>query len=298
MKFDLRAIAIAVSMLIAGCGGGGGSTSTGATAPGTGTAPTPAVPSTPSLAGVATYSSTRGDYSIARTATGFTVTERRTNSPTTVSGANAIRFADITINLGIGNKALALGSARLNPLIELTMAILNRVPDADTLSAGIDRLQAGQSMTQIADSLLAEAVQAPAVSGYSASMLNSEFVAAVYKNVFRRSGVTAPASTDIEKWASRIDKGGISRGALVLAMLDAARSGSGELATGTVTQLLDNKIAMGDFFAVQQGIVYNSAEEALTRTSAIAQAITATDIAAAKDMIGFADASFNLVASK
>lgn len=291
MKHSSLAMAIAVGLLVIGCGGGGGGGSGGNTTPGTPSTETPV------QAGVASFSGGRPDYSVARVGAGFSVTDRRTNGVTSVSGANAIRFSDLTINLGIGDKAVALGATRLKSLIELYMACLGRVPEADSLVTGIGQLMAGQTMTQVADRLYAEAILLPAVSGFSASMIHTEFVEAVYKNVFGRFGDTAPASADVATWSNRIDKGGISRGALVLEMLEAARAGSPGLASATTIQLLDNKAEVGDYVAVRQGITYNSAADSVARTQAIAAAVTSTDMSAAQILLGFSDASFNLKVS-
>lgn len=292
MKLSLQASAITLCVLMAGCGGGGGGSSS---APVT---PTPPI-TAPVVAGVASFSGSRSDYTITPVTSGYTVTDRRNNSVANVAGATALHFLDMTVNLAIGSKVIAFGSVKA--LIELYAACLNQLPDADGLSFWIDKidpLKGGQTMLQIADSLYAQAILLPAVTGFSELMLNDEFVTAVYKNVFGRSGVTAPTLAEIQNWSSRIDKGGISRGALLLAMLESARSGSGDLAAGAVVQLLDNTLVVSEYFAVQQGINYNSADESLARRVAIAEAVTATDVTAAKGLIGFADASFNLLAGK
>ena len=295
MRLKSCAAAIALSVIMAGCGGGGGENVAPADPSPT---PVPVVP------GVASFPASRGDYTIARVAADFTVTDRRSNAVVKVTGARAIRFSDMTINLTIGEKAVAFGMANVRPLIELYIAFLKQVPDADSLSSWIDRLKGGLTMAQAADDLHAQAIVVPAVSvsGYSDSMLNDEFVRAVYKGVFGRFDDTAPTLTEVQVWSSRIDKvdivNGISRGALVREMLAAARSGSGDLASAPTVQLLDNKIAVGEYFAAQQGINYNVAEESLARRVAIAAAVTATDVTSAQGMIGFADASFNLIAGK
>lgn len=302
MKHGSVAMAVAVSLVIMGCGGGGG----GGTASNSGGSPPPTAPSTggitttPVVAGVASYSASRADFSITRAGSGLTLFNRHLNATSQVSGANAIRFSDITINLGIGDKAMAVDAARLKSLIELYMAFLKRVPDADGLSTWIDQLNAGQTMAQIAERLHAEAVLAPDVTGMSASMLHSEFVNAVYKDVFGLAGSSAPTASDLAYWASRIDKGGdlfMQRGALVVAMLNAARAGYPGLSSAAVVSLLDNRADMGDYVAVQQGVNYNSAEESLSRRKAIAAAVTSTDKAVALSLLGFSDNTFNLKAA-
>ena len=296
MRINSLAMAVAIGLLLAGCGGGGGGGGGGGSSPATGT-PTTGEPATsaPVVGGVATYAGSRSDYSIVRTSSGFTVTEKRNNSVTTVTGATSIRFSDMAINLGIGDKAVVFGAERLKSLIELYTAFMNRVPEANSLSAWIDQAQAGQSMAQIADRLHAEAILVPAASGLSAAMTHSEFVTAVYKNVFGRYGDTAPSPAEVASWASRIDKGGdLTRGGLVITMLAATRAAPGEPGNAAVIQLLDNKADVGDYVAVRNGVTYNAAEESVVRTKAIAAAVTTTDKSAAMAQLGFADTAFNL----
>lgn len=237
-----------------------------------------------------TFSGSRADYSIGRAVTGYTVTDKRTGGETNVSTAiKTLRFSDITINLTAGTEAANMGAAGVDALIDLYIASLGRVPDADSLVSLILRQVAGATMAQFADELYAAAILHPALTGYSASITKtSDFVEAVYKNAFGRTGATAPTAGEVATWSARIDTDGISRGALIREMVNAARSGGGAVVT-----LLNNRLAVGRFFAVEQGININSADESLNRRTAIA-ATASTDIDAAKALIGFTDASLNL----
>lgn len=283
MKLNSLAMALAIGLLIAGCGGGGGGT--------TSSAPPASIPVE---AGVANFSGLRGEYSIVRVNNDVAVTNLSSNSASTVRGAQVLRFTDMRVTLGIADKAVTFGAYKTKELIEMYMAFLGRVPDADSLGTWIDRMSAGQTMAQVAESLYAEAILAPEVSGYGAAMTTTEFVTAVYKNAFGRFGENAPSVTEVESWANRIGKGGISRAALMLVMLAEARSGTSDLATPGTFQLLENKIAVGDYFAVQQALSYNAAEESVLRTKEIAAAVTPTDFLVAQGKIGFVDAAFNL----
>lgn len=286
MKLKLLALTVAVGILIAGCGGGGGSTDR---------APADSSVTVPVVSGVATFSGNRADYSIGATSSGYTVTSRDSNRASSVTGALYLRFTDMTINLGIANEATIMGRYRTKELIELYMALFNRLPEANTLGTWLDRMRSGQTMAQMAESMYADAVLAPDATGYSASMISTEFVTAVYKQVFGMFGASAPAASDMESWSNRIGKGGISRAALVLAMLEEARGGgTTALAAPSVTALLDNKAAVADYFAVQQGINYNSPDESLAKTKEILAAVTPTNFLTAQGMIGYVDAGFNL----
>jgi|GEM_PF-2553904 len=336
MTFKASVLAVAAGLLTAACGGGGSASSVATQPPGTSTPtnpptgttdpvnPTPVTPPpvtpppvtpppatpppvtpppvtpppvTPAPVVTAAFPGNRGDYSIARSGAGYAVTSRFGGAVTEVTNTQAIRFADLTINLTTGDKALSLAAADRRALLELTMAFLNRLPDADSVVLWIDRYKSGNTLAQIADSLYALAASDPATSGLSASMTSAEFVRTIYKNVFGRSGSALPSDAEVETWASRLGKGGMSRPAVVRAMLDAARSGSGSLADANTVLLLDNKIAVADYFAVQQGITYHTQEETIARTAAMLAAVTSADIAAAKAMTGFSDAMFSLTGS-
>jgi hydrogenase maturation factor len=312
MKFNAIAMAVAIGLLVAGCGGGGGGSSgasggsNGGGSGGGGSGGTGQVEpvtdgpisTAPVVSGVATFAGARGFYRISRVGSDFQVASTRVSNVSLVSGAQFIRFQDIKVNLGIGDKAVAIGPATLKSLIEVYIAFFRRMPDADSVSAAIDQLEGGQALTQIADKFYGQAVLEPALTGFNMGMLNSEFVIAVYKEVFGMTGATAPAAADIESWTSRIDKGGITRGALVVLMLSAAREGYPGLSAADTLALLDNRADVGDYVAVQQGISYNTADESVSRRTAIAAAVTSTDKTVALSMLGFSDTLNLKVAGK
>jgi len=292
MKFDSRAIAVSIALLVAGCGGGGGGGGGGDTSP-------PAQ-NPPVVVDTATFAGTRNDFSIARAGSGYTVTDKRTNAVTNVgSTITTLRFTDITINLTVGSKAATMGSAGVNALVDLYIASLSRVPDADSLASLITRHSAGTTMAQIADELYAQAVVHPALTGYSSAMTKtSDFVEAVYKNAFGRTGATAPTAGDVATWSARIDTDGITRGALILDMVNSARSGSGTLGgDATVVSLLNNKLTVGKYFAIEQGINYNSRDDSRNWRTSISLAVTSSDTTAAITLINMTDTSFNLTAN-
>lgn len=304
MKFDSRAITVAIALLIAGCGGGGGGgggdstsqTPSTPTNPSSNTPPT-TTPTTPVVVDTVTFAGTRADFSIARTGSGYTVTDKRSSVGTPIGSAvTTLQFSDITINMTVGAKAAAMGTTDVNALIDLYMASLSRVPDADTVVSLINRRSAGTTMAQLANEFYAQAILNPTLTGYSSSITKtSDFVEAVYKYAFGRTNATAPTAGEVATWSARIDTNGISRGALILEMVEAARSGRGTLGgDASVVSLINNKLAVGRFVAIEQGVNYVSADESLNRRTSIATAVTPTDINAAKALIGFTDASFNL----
>ena len=245
--------------------------------------------------GIYTLSGSRSTYSLVRVQSGYRITDNSGVLPTAVlNDMQAIQFADVTINLGIGDKSKTIASAHLKRLIELYVAFFNRLPDADGLSYWIDQYRGGLTVNQIAESFYTAAIQYSALTGYTRSMGNSDFVRLIYKNVLGRSGATAPPDEDVQYWSGRMSKGGMSKGELVSTMLDSAHTFDGHATWGWVPKLLDNKIAISEYFTVQQGINYNTPEESIAKTMAIAAAVTSSDITQAKGLVGFSDPTFDL----
>ncbi|MFA9273705.1 MAG: DUF1800 family protein [Candidatus Aquirickettsiella gammari] len=193
-----------------------------------------------------------------------------------------LKFSDISINLGIANKATSISSADLNSLIELYIAYFNRVPDAEGLSYWIDRFQAGMTLDQIGESFYAAAILYSAQTGYSATMSNADFVKIIYKNVLGRP---TPDQEGLTYWSQRLDSGEATRGTLVRTMLNSAHTFKGDVTYGWVAQLLDNKNFVAKDFAVNQGISYISAGDSISKGMTIAATITASDTSVAKGLI-------------
>ncbi|MBI3714117.1 MAG: DUF4214 domain-containing protein [Burkholderiales bacterium] len=241
------------------------------------------------------FGGTRAGYTITKSATGFRVTDQGGFS-VEVGNADAIQFDDMRINLRIGEKANSIAALDLRALIDLYVAFFNRVPDADGLGYWIDQFKAGMSLDQIAQSFYSAALLYSAQTGYDATMSNADFVKLIYKNVLGRSGATAPPDADVQYWANEL-KNGRSKSNLIGVMLTAARSFTNDPTWGWVPQLLDNKVAVANYFAVQQGINYNSPEESILNTIAIVKLISPTNIVSARSLIGVADSGFNLAGS-
>ena len=237
----------------------------------------------------------RAGYAITKTSAGYVVTEVNGGVTTYPLTLQAIQFSDMTVNLTIAGKANAIADSDLQSLIELYIAFFNRVPDADGLEYWIEKRKAGFSIDQIADSFYKAAVQYSALTGYSPTMSSNDFVRLIYKNVLGRSGETAPPDADVQYWANELGSGRASKGALVRTILSSAHSFVNDSSWGWVASLLNNKYALAYFLAVQQGVNYNTAEESLSKTMAIAAAITPTDINVARANVGYSDPGLNLV---
>jgi hypothetical protein len=72
----------------------------------------------------------------------------------------------------------------------------------------------------------------------------------------------------------------------VSTILDAAHTFKNDATYGWVANLLDNKIALAQIFAVNLALNYNTPGESITQGMKIAAAVTPTDIQAAIQLIG------------
>ena len=207
----------------------------------------------------------------------------------TLQNIERLVFSDMSVNLGIAQKAATIPLATLRTLEELYVGFFNRVPDADGLSYWIDQIVGGKTINQVGDAFYVVAAQYASLTGYSATMSNADFIKVVYKNVLGRSSVDQGG---LDYWGKALDSGTSTRGALVASILTSAHGFKGDKDYGTVADLLDNKLTVATAFAIEQDLSDNTAETAIVRGMAIAAAVTATDILAALKLIGVADTGF------
>jgi hypothetical protein len=242
----------------------------------------------------ALYSGGRSSYTIGRGADGrVTATAKTgTDGTDTLTNVERLKFTDKTINLTVGDTAKTVTAAQLNSVVELYIAYVNRVPDADGMQYWINQLKAGQSLNQIGESFYGAALQFSSLTGYSTNMSNGDFVTVVYKNVLGRS---TPDAEGLAYWSTELASGRASRGTLVSSMLNSAHTFKGNAQFGFVADLLDNKIAVGKTFAIENGLVYNTPEDSISQGMAISAAVTATSTSAAISLIGVTD-GLNLLA--
>ncbi|RZI43822.1 DUF4214 domain-containing protein [Herbaspirillum sp. HC18] len=224
------------------------------------------------------FTGNRTSYTLSKSASGLSVSDATGRRLISVSSVASVKFADMTVNLLIGDKAATIAYADLKTLMELYVAFFNRIPDADGLAYWIDQFKAGQSIDQIADSFYTAAVQYTNLTGYSASMTAADFVRVIYKNVLGRSGTTAPPDADVQYWVGELTSARQSKGSLVRTMLSSAHSLTGDAIWGWVADLLNNKVAVAQKFAVEQGLNYNTATTSITQTMLIASTVTPTFI--------------------
>ncbi len=236
----------------------------------------------------AIFDGSRGSYTMRTVLGGYSVTDSlafRDGSDTLAQVERAV-FSDMSVNLGAGVAAQSIAPAQLDSLVELYIAYINRVPDADGMVFWISQLQAGKTLNQIGESFYNAAVQYSSLTGYSATMSNSDFVRVVYSNVLERD---QPDSGGLAFWTNELNTGHSSRGTLVASILASAHSFKGHATYGWVADLLDNKIEVGTIFAIEQGLVYNTSETTISVGMDIADAVTPYSINQALDLIGVND---------
>ena len=204
----------------------------------------------------------------------------------TLTNIQHLQFTDYSINTTMKAEAAKLPTTTVNSLVELYVAYFARTPDATGLAYWIDKAAAGESLTDISKEFYSAGVQYSSVTGYSATMSNSDFIKLVYANVLDRTGTTAPPDADVAYWNNQIQIGATTKEGLIQRMLSDAHSFANDPTWGWVPQLLNNKITVGYQSAVTIGLDYNSPTDAITTGMAIAQAVTPSDTSAAVALIG------------
>ncbi|MBI1835114.1 MAG: DUF4214 domain-containing protein, partial [Burkholderiales bacterium] len=157
----------------------------------------------------------------------------------------------------------------------------------------VNSVKEGASFDQIAANFYQAALAYPAQTGYSANMSNEDFVRIIYKNVLGRTGQTAPSDSEVKYWADDIGKGS-SRSNLINTMLFSARTFARDKEWGWVTTLLNNKVALAKYFAIEQGLNYNTPEDSISNTVKMIDLVTPTDLVVAKKTLALSETQLNL----
>lgn len=235
----------------------------------------------------------RNSFAIKRTSNAFTLVDKGFVGTTTnlTPGQTGVKFSDMTINLLIGDKSKSISAAQLQNLIELYIAFFNRVPDADGLAYWIDQFKAGSTIDKIADEFYRAGLIYSDITKYTATMSNADFIKVIYKNVLGRDEVDAEG---MNYWSDKLATGTATRATLVNYILNSAHTFKGDVKYGSVADLLDNKLAVGTYFAVQHGISYNTPEESINKGVLIAAAVTSSSTQTAINLIAVTDTALDL----
>jgi serralysin len=118
-------------------------------------------------------------------------------------------------------------------------------------------------------------------------MSNTDFVEVIYRNVLGRTAGADPEG--LAFWTGALDSGAQTHGSLVTAILGSAHTYKGDPTWGWVADLLDNKAAVAQRYAVDLGLNDSTPEASIAHGMQIAAAVTPTSTAAALALIGVAD---------
>ncbi|WMW79137.1 YHYH protein [Undibacterium cyanobacteriorum] len=212
----------------------------------------------------------------------------------TASMSDKLVFKDVSVDLSLSTVLPKINETQLRSLIELYIAFFNRVPDAEGMHYWIQQIIDGRTVLQIADSFYSAGKLYPDLTGYSDKMSNADFVTILYKNVLGRSGSSAPSAAEVNYWVNDIESGRQSRSTVVIAMLYSARVLADDPVVGWVTRLLNNKISVGRYLAIEQGLSFLNDADNITKSIAIAALIDANDTDQALAGLATADQQFTL----
>ncbi|WP_395005630.1 DUF4214 domain-containing protein, partial [Undibacterium sp.] len=239
------------------------------------------------------FSGKLSNYKITHSGNSYQVNAKSGNDGNDIlTAVEYLQFSDMTVNLTIQDLAKSAPQANVQRLIELYVAFFNRVPDADGLAYWISEMASGKSISQIAEVFYDAGVHFSHLTGFSATMSNTDFINVVYKNVLGRSDGADPGG--LSYWNAELVSGKANRGTLVSTILDAAHGFKGDVTWGWVANLLDNKIEVAKTFAIDFGLGYASSDEAIRQGMSIAAAVTPTDIQVALSLIGVSTADLAL----
>jgi hypothetical protein len=204
----------------------------------------------------------------------------------TASEFEILRFSDLNVDLTIGARSRLIPAASLKTLEELYVGFFNRIPEAQGLGYWIDRMAAGLTLADVANQFYDAGLQ---FGVFSATMTDPQFVATAYANVLARpaGGPTAPPQQDIAYWVDRLATGADTKGTMILTMIQNVHAVFENDATwGFVAALLNNKAAVSQYYAVEQGLSRNVQADNVTYGAQIAGLITPTSTFEAIQFIG------------
>jgi len=161
----------------------------------------------------------------------------------------------------------------IDHIIEIYSAYLKMVPDAQALSQWGRFIKDGHSFEDLAKQLYTEGVGQPGTSGYFSSMADEVFVRAAFSNAYGKSGADISTTKEIDSWIEKISSGSISRENLIFDLLKYARDSKNQPQWNDVNSLLDNRIAVGQKFAIDYGMSYVDSSNSLNKRNIIFTAI-------------------------
>ncbi|MEM6938772.1 MAG: DUF4214 domain-containing protein [Pseudomonadota bacterium] len=208
------------------------------------------------------YSGAQTSYTLALSATGATLTDRRAdqNGTDTLSGIEFLDFdtdvLGMPFDLNTFAGAASLTEADFESFIELYIAYFNRAPDAVGLNFWGTAFATGTTLPEIA-ALFIDQDETRAL--YPEDLNNEAFLSAVYNNVLGREGDQA----GFDFWLGVLNdaSSGVGRDQFILEVLKGARADPGQDADQAFIdqqladqQYLENKTDIGAYYAVINGL--------------------------------------------
>lgn len=204
----------------------------------------------------------------------------------TLSNVHQVWFEDYSVDLLVGSLALTAIPNQLRLLQELYVAFFARIPEASGLTYWIKELRDGDSLESMADRFHEAGV---AFGVYEEGTTDNSFITALYANVLGRGpgSATAPGDNEIGFWRGLLESGTHTRGGIVLKMLqDVHTCYEGDATYGFVGRLLDNRVALAQYYAVEQGLSRHTQAEDIAFGKELAALVTPDDISAAIALVG------------
>lgn len=189
------------------------------------------VVATPAAAPPVVVQGNRANFTITRTAEGYTLADKSGKEPAiNVKAEQRIRFSDITMSLDTkGNPGAAY---------RLYYAAFNRAPDHAGLGYWLKALDGGMSLEAIAEMMVSSAEFA---GMYAPTMSDEELVRTFYKNVLRKDA----DAVEIAGWQAKLASKSVTRAQALAA-----------ISSGDVAQKADQLGLEKGIFYTEEGVQY------------------------------------------
>lgn len=139
------------------------------------------------------FSSSRSNYTIARTSTGYIVADQTGADGTeTLNSIERLKFNDKTVAFDIDGTA--------GQVYRLYQAAFNRVPDKSGLGSWIKGMDGGMTLSEVTSGFINSA---EFKSLYGTNSTNDQFIKAIYSNVLHR----APDAAGYDDWMNGLANG-------------------------------------------------------------------------------------------
>jgi hypothetical protein len=240
---------------------------------------------------IAIYGGKRSDYGLTLRNGALSIFDQRNKSPDGTDklvSVETLMFADQSYNLAARDIVARADPALVDSIVELYIAYLNRVPEADGLLYWIRQASAGMSLDEVSRYFYEAGKSFSQVTGYDAETPLADFIAIIYENVLFRKGTTAPTEQEIGWWVDEVSSGREDIPGLIQRMISDSKAFAGHPVYGAMSDYFENKIEVGRLHAITYGIDYNSIDDIVVKANAISEAVTPTNTSIAIRLMGIA----------